>query len=285
MGERLGKYAVLCWIGIYEWTHNHPRDTVKSLIFTWAWLIPLGYNYIVIESHVSLSWKLPLLLEYLSLHEGRGRGIPVLHQCMPDEGPSLVRNFAQYIWPVLMFLTSGKMSKKVFTFWRYSCQSSDYSRPKTELCIETLGLPKLSTLSRVFVSVNHFTSDMLSACLIECCPRLLEAWGGEYSFEHVSFTLMKTLAFLEWVWRKLGSPKLQCSTEFIFGSPAGSLCNHVTSVSRARFVTAGAIDPKLSTYVPLGKSNSQTKFRSSLILSLSTRGPKPRFVTIWHRTF
>jgi hypothetical protein len=39
------------------------------------------------------------------------------------------------------------------------------------------------------------------------------------------------------------------------------------SVSRARFVTAGAIDPKLCTYVPLGKSNSQTKFRSSLILA------------------
>jgi hypothetical protein len=33
-----------------------------------------------------------------------------------------------------------------------------------------------------------------------------------------------------------------------------------SSVSRARFVTAGAIDPKLCTYVPLGKSNSQTKF-------------------------
>jgi hypothetical protein len=37
-----------------------------------------------------------------------------------------------------------------------------------------------------------------------------------------------------------------------------------------------AIDPKLCTYVPLGKSNSQTKFRSSLILSLATRGPKPK---------
>jgi hypothetical protein len=30
------------------------------------------------------------------------------------------------------------------------------------------------------------------------------------------------------------------------------------SVSRARFVTAGAIDPKLCAYVPLGKSNSHT---------------------------
>jgi hypothetical protein len=42
----------------------------------------------------------------------------------------------------------------------------------------------------------------------------------------------------------------------VFGSPAGSLCNHAVSVSRARFVTAGAIDPKLCTYLPLGKSNS-----------------------------
>jgi hypothetical protein len=41
----------------------------------------------------------------------------------------------------------------------------------------------------------------------------------------------------------------------------------------ARFVTTGAIDLKLCTYVPLGKSNSQTKFRSSLILGLATRGP------------
>jgi hypothetical protein len=37
-----------------------------------------------------------------------------------------------------------------------------------------------------------------------------------------------------------------------------------------------AIDPKLCTYVLLGKSNSQTKFRSSLILGLATRGPKPK---------
>jgi hypothetical protein len=37
-----------------------------------------------------------------------------------------------------------------------------------------------------------------------------------------------------------------------------------------------AINPKLCTYVPLGKSNSQTKFRSSLILGLATTGPKPK---------
>jgi hypothetical protein len=49
-----------------------------------------------------------------------------------------------------------------------------------------------------------------------------------------------------------------------------------SSVSRARFVTVGAIDPKLCTYVPLGKSNSQTKFRSSLILGLTTREQKPK---------
>jgi hypothetical protein len=49
-----------------------------------------------------------------------------------------------------------------------------------------------------------------------------------------------------------------------------------SSVSRAHFVTAGAIDPKLCTYVPLGKSNSQIKCRSSLILGLATRGPKSK---------
>jgi hypothetical protein len=37
-----------------------------------------------------------------------------------------------------------------------------------------------------------------------------------------------------------------------------------SSVSRARFVTAGAIDVKLCTYIPLGKCYSQTKFSSSL---------------------
>jgi hypothetical protein len=42
-----------------------------------------------------------------------------------------------------------------------------------------------------------------------------------------------------------------------------------SSVIMARFVTAGAIDPKLCTYVPLGKSNSHTKFRFSLILGLA----------------
>jgi hypothetical protein len=34
------------------------------------------------------------------------------------------------------------------------------------------------------------------------------------------------------------------------------------SVSRAHFVTAGAIDLKLCTYVPLGKSNSQISVQS-----------------------
>jgi hypothetical protein len=53
-----------------------------------------------------------------------------------------------------------------------------------------------------------------------------------------------------------------------------SVASSLSSVSRARFVTAGAIDPKLCAYVPLGKSNSQTKFLSSLILGLATRVPK-----------
>jgi hypothetical protein len=58
---------------------------------------------------------------------------------------------------------------------------------------------------------------------------------------------------------------------WLFGSPAGSLYNHMASVV--------AIDPKFCTYVQLGKSNSQTKFRSSLIIGLTTRGPKLRKTT------
>jgi hypothetical protein len=49
----------------------------------------------------------------------------------------------------------------------------------------------------------------------------------------------------------------------------GSLYHHVSSVGRARFVAAGAIDPNLYTYVRLGKSNSTTKFWSSLIVGLA----------------
>jgi hypothetical protein len=48
------------------------------------------------------------------------------------------------------------------------------------------------------------------------------------------------------------------------------------AVSRAGFVTAGAIDLKLCTYVPLGEMTVQTKFRSDLILGLATRGQKPK---------
>jgi hypothetical protein len=46
--------------------------------------------------------------------------------------------------------------------------------------------------------------------------------------------------------------------------------------SKARFVTAGAIDMKLCTYVPLGQMTWQTKFWPDLILGLATRGPKPK---------
>jgi hypothetical protein len=48
------------------------------------------------------------------------------------------------------------------------------------------------------------------------------------------------------------------------------------SVSKVRSVTTGAIDLKLCTYVPLGHLTTQTKFRSSLILGLATRGSKPK---------
>jgi hypothetical protein len=44
-------------------------------------------------------------------------------------------------------------------------------------------------------------------------------------------------------------------------------------INVARFLAAGAIDPKLCTYVPLGKSNLQTKFRSSESL-FGHQGPK-----------
>jgi hypothetical protein len=59
------------------------------------------------------------------------------------------------------------------------------------------------------------------------------------------------------------------------------------SVYMACFVTAGAIDLKLCTYVPLGKRNAQTKFWFVLILGLATRDQKrkhinPGFVLYFH---
>jgi hypothetical protein len=42
----------------------------------------------------------------------------------------------------------------------------------------------------------------------------------------------------------------------------------------------GAIDLNLCTYVPLVKSNSQTKFCYSLILGLASRGPKPKTLKV-----
>jgi hypothetical protein len=51
-------------------------------------------------------------------------------------------------------------------------------------------------------------------------------------------------------------------------------CCPLSSVSRARFVTAGAIDLILCTYVPLGEMSIQTKFWSDLILALATRETK-----------
>jgi hypothetical protein len=51
-------------------------------------------------------------------------------------------------------------------------------------------------------------------------------------------------------------------------------CCPSSSVSRAHFVTAGSIDLKLCTYVPLGDMTLETKFWSDLILGLATRGPK-----------
>jgi hypothetical protein len=41
------------------------------------------------------------------------------------------------------------------------------------------------------------------------------------------------------------SPETGERGSLFFGSPVVSLCNHVMSVSRAHFVTAGAIDPEL----------------------------------------
>jgi hypothetical protein len=61
----------------------------------------------------------------------------------------------------------------------------------------------------------------------------------------------------------------------IFSSRVSSY-NHVLSVSRARFITAGAIDLKLCRYVPQGEMTLQTKIWSDLILDLATRGPKPK---------
>jgi hypothetical protein len=51
-------------------------------------------------------------------------------------------------------------------------------------------------------------------------------------------------------------------------------CPSSSSFSRARFVTAGSIDLKLCTYVPLGEMILETKFRCDLIPGFVTRGPK-----------
>jgi hypothetical protein len=46
------------------------------------------------------------------------------------------------------------------------------------------------------------------------------------------------------------------------------------------FVTTGAIDLKLCTYVPVGQMTSQNKFRFDPSLGLVTRVPKPK---TWYR--
>jgi hypothetical protein len=57
----------------------------------------------------------------------------------------------------------------------------------------------------------------------------------------------------------------------VFSSRVGSYNDVLSSlsVSRACFVTAGAIDLKLCTYVPPGEMSVQTIFRSDLILGLA----------------
>jgi hypothetical protein len=51
------------------------------------------------------------------------------------------------------------------------------------------------------------------------------------------------------------------------------------SVRRACFVTAGAIDLKLCTYVQLGMSNTHTKFWFSLILGLAKSAITPELIS------
>jgi hypothetical protein len=73
------------------------------------------------------------------------------------------------------------------------------------------------------------------------------------------YNLIQTCTFLAHVW----ALTMTC-------------CPSSSSVSRACFVTAGAIYLKLCTYVPLGEMTLETKFWSDLILGLATRGPKNR---------
>jgi hypothetical protein len=88
----------------------------------------------------------------------------------------------------------------------------------------------------------------------------------------------KCLVMFASVYRSLGPHFIQLYKLRVHLCNFWLTCNTITrrpsllssSVSRAHFVTAGAIGPKLCTYVPLGKSNSRTKFRSSLILGSKT---------------
>jgi hypothetical protein len=110
--------------------------------------------------------------------------------------------------------------------------------------------------SRVSFQLRCFTAlemkggcRWLSWCENECNMKFVQSIGSPVASTSLTHQL---------VGRRNSVAMLFCR----FGSPAGSLCNHASSVSRARFVTTGAIDPKLCTYVPLGKRNSQAKFQS-----------------------
>jgi hypothetical protein len=65
----------------------------------------------------------------------------------------------------------------------------------------------------------------------------------------------------------------------IFWLTCGSLCNQSRGIHRRRPLARHVLwllELLTRNFVPLGKSNSQSKFRSNLILGLATRVPKPK---------
>jgi hypothetical protein len=74
----------------------------------------------------------------------------------------------------------------------------------------------------------------------------------------------------------IGRAENQSYVDILMLMSQSAECIYSVTVGSARFVTAGAIDIKCCTYVPLGQMTSQTKFLSDLIHVLVTRGPNPK---------
>jgi hypothetical protein len=111
------------------------------------------------------------------------------------------------------------------------------------------------TLTWVFWKINYICIS------IEIC-RVLSETGHSWNWTHYSGTGYH-YCFEFW------------SIKLILCSPGWALTmtccpSSLSSVCTAIFVTAGTIDLKLCTYMPLGLITSQTKFQSDLVISWAT---------------